>query len=80
MKVVNEGHTNKAQQLFDLAEEISCDVFEITESMDYIEGQSLADVIQAGPLPARKAAEYVKTIAEAIHFAHQHGKVDGLDK
>ncbi|MFP6693008.1 MAG: protein kinase, partial [Pirellulales bacterium] len=34
-------------------------------SMDYVEGQSLADVIQAGPLPARKAAECMKTIAEA---------------
>ena len=42
-------------------------------SMDYVEGQSLADVIQSGPLPARKAAEYVKTIAEAVHFAHQRG-------
>jgi tRNA A-37 threonylcarbamoyl transferase component Bud32 len=42
-------------------------------SMDYIEGQSLAEVIRAGPLPARKAAEYVKTVAEAVHFAHQRG-------
>lgn len=42
-------------------------------SMDYIEGQSLAAVIQEGPLPARKAAEYVKTIAGAVHFAHQRG-------
>lgn len=42
-------------------------------SMDYVEGQSLADVIQDGPLPARKAAEYLKTIAEAVHFAHQRG-------
>jgi serine/threonine protein kinase len=42
-------------------------------SMDYVEGQSLANVIQAGPPPARKAAEYVKTIAEAVHFAHQRG-------
>jgi predicted Ser/Thr protein kinase len=42
-------------------------------SMDYVEGQSLAELIQAGPLPARKAAEYVRTIAEAVHFAHQRG-------
>ncbi len=42
-------------------------------SMDYVEGPSLADVIQAGPLPVRKAAEYMKTIAEAVHFAHQRG-------
>jgi serine/threonine protein kinase len=42
-------------------------------SMDYVEGQSLAEVIHAGPLPAQKAAEYVKIIAEAVHFAHQRG-------
>jgi len=42
-------------------------------SMDYVEGQSLADVIQNGPLPAQKSAAYVKTIAEAVHFAHQRG-------
>ncbi len=42
-------------------------------SMDYVEGQSLAEMIQKGPLPARKAAEYVKTLAEAVHFAHQRG-------
>jgi tRNA A-37 threonylcarbamoyl transferase component Bud32 len=42
-------------------------------SMDYVEGQNLADVIRAGPLPAQKAAEYLKTIAKAVHFAHQRG-------
>lgn len=42
-------------------------------SMDYVEGQSLAEVIREGPLPAQKAAEYVKTIAEAVHFAHRRG-------
>ncbi len=39
--------------------------------MEYIEGQSLADLIRSGPLPPAKAAHYVKTIAEAIHYAHQ---------
>ncbi|MEO1994517.1 MAG: serine/threonine-protein kinase [Planctomycetaceae bacterium] len=42
-------------------------------SMDYVAGQTLADIIQNGPLPARKAAQYAETIAEAIHFAHQQG-------
>ncbi|HKQ40521.1 MAG TPA: serine/threonine-protein kinase, partial [Verrucomicrobiae bacterium] len=40
-------------------------------SMDYIEGRSLAEVIRDQPLPAREAAEYLKTVAEAIHYAHQ---------
>jgi len=42
-------------------------------SMDYIEGRSLAEVISRTPLPAERAARYVKIIAEAIHYAHEHG-------
>ncbi len=42
-------------------------------SMDYVEGQSLGDVVRRTPLPAQQAVRYVKTIAEAIHYAHQHG-------
>src|SRR5881409_1951879 len=42
-------------------------------SMDYIKGRNLAELAREGPLPARQAALYLKTIAEAIHFAHQRG-------
>jgi WD40 repeat protein/predicted Ser/Thr protein kinase len=42
-------------------------------SMDYIEGQSLAELVREKPLPARRAARYVKIIAEAIAYAHQKG-------
>ncbi len=42
-------------------------------SMDYVEGESLARKLEEGPLPAARAAGYLKTIAEAIHFAHQRG-------
>jgi len=42
-------------------------------SMDYVEGRSLAEVVRENPLPARTAAEYVRTIAEAIHYAHEQG-------
>jgi tRNA A-37 threonylcarbamoyl transferase component Bud32 len=42
-------------------------------SMDYIAGRSLAEVINRTPLPAGRAARYVKIIAEAIHHAHQRG-------
>ena len=42
-------------------------------SMDYIEGRSLAEIVRENPLPARKAAEYVREIAEAVHYAHGKG-------
>ena len=42
-------------------------------AMDYVEGQSLAKLLANGPLPARSAASYLKTIAEAIHYAHERG-------
>ncbi len=42
-------------------------------SMEFVDGQNLADVVRQQPLPARRAAGYVKTIAEAVHHAHQRG-------
>ena len=36
-------------------------------AMDYVEGSTLAQLVAKGPLPARLAATYLKTIAEAIH-------------
>ena len=42
-------------------------------SMDYVEGKSLAEMVREHPLPAKQAAAYLKTIAEAIHYAHQEG-------
>jgi len=42
-------------------------------SMDYIDGPSLAELVRQHPLTPGKAAAYVKTIAEAIHYAHEQG-------
>jgi eukaryotic-like serine/threonine-protein kinase len=42
-------------------------------SMDFVEGQTLADIVRDKPLSAQKAATYLKSIAEAVHFAHKHG-------
>jgi hypothetical protein len=41
--------------------------------MDYVAGPSLAGLVGHQPLPARRAAGYLKTIAEAIHYAHERG-------
>ncbi|MCI0535272.1 MAG: serine/threonine protein kinase [Verrucomicrobiales bacterium] len=42
-------------------------------SMDYVQGQNLAQLVGNRPLPPQKAAGYVKLIAEAIHYAHGQG-------
>jgi len=42
-------------------------------AMEYIPGRSLAEVVRRTPIAAGRAARYVKTIAETIHYAHQQG-------
>ncbi|HSU56829.1 MAG TPA: protein kinase [Candidatus Dormibacteraeota bacterium] len=42
-------------------------------SMEYVEGGNLATLVCEKPLPAKRAADYVKTIAGAIHYAHEQG-------
>jgi serine/threonine-protein kinase len=42
-------------------------------SMDYVEGKNLAQLVRDQPLAAQRAAAYVKTIAEAIHYANERG-------
>lgn len=42
-------------------------------TMEFVDGQTLADLVRAGPLPARRAAGYVRTVAEAVDYAHRQG-------
>jgi eukaryotic-like serine/threonine-protein kinase len=42
-------------------------------SMDFVEGKNLSELVKSGPLSPRQAARYLKSIAEAIHYAHQKG-------
>lgn len=44
-------------------------------SMAYVEGQSLAARIAGGPLAPDLAADIVKAVAEAVHYAHQRGVI-----
>lgn len=42
-------------------------------SMDYVPGQTLAQMLIHGPLPPRQAAALMVKVALAIHHAHTHG-------
>src|SRR5512142_3199626 len=42
-------------------------------AMDFVNGPPLSRLVTDQPLPARRAANYVKSVAEAIQYAHEHG-------
>src|SRR5262249_23266338 len=42
-------------------------------SMDYVEGQNLAQLVRDKTIPTERTARYLKIIAEALHYAHQRG-------
>lgn len=42
-------------------------------AMELVEGQNLAQLTRHHSLPPKQAARYLKTIAEAVHYAHEHG-------
>ena len=44
-------------------------------SMGFVEGKSLGEELREGPWPEREAAELVKSIAEAVAYAHGEGVI-----
>ncbi|MCI0540855.1 MAG: serine/threonine-protein kinase [Verrucomicrobiales bacterium] len=42
-------------------------------AMDFVEGKNLGDLVREQPLPGRRAAEIVRTVAEALQHAHERG-------
>jgi hypothetical protein len=42
-------------------------------SMDYVDGTGLDVLVREDPLPARRAAGYLRSIAEAVDHAHRQG-------
>ncbi|HKI32174.1 MAG TPA: WD40 repeat domain-containing serine/threonine protein kinase [Gemmataceae bacterium] len=43
--------------------------------MAFVEGQSLADLVAAGPVEPRRAAELVRQVTEGLHAVHDHGVI-----
>jgi len=44
-------------------------------SMGFVEGESLAEKVAAGPLPARQAGWLVRSVAESVQYAHERGVI-----
>ncbi len=44
-------------------------------AMEYVRGQSLAEAIQAGPLPVERVVDIVLQVCGALHEAHEQGIV-----
>jgi TolB-like protein/Tfp pilus assembly protein PilF len=42
-------------------------------SMKFVEGGQLDEVAKREPIPIRRAAELIATVARTVHYAHQHG-------
>lgn len=55
--------------VYDVGEFDGCHYF----SMQFVDGQSLSEVMRDGPLEDRQAAEYIEPICRAVHFAHEQG-------
>lgn len=58
-------------QVFDRGEHDGVSYF----TMDYVEGESLADALRRGPLPPREAAGLLRVIADAVQHAHDRGVI-----
>src|SRR5262249_22353101 len=43
--------------------------------LEFVAGNTLARQLQDAPLPAHTAAQLIRTLAQAVHYAHEHGVV-----
>jgi hypothetical protein len=75
-----ERFVTEAQAAAQLEHDHIVSVYEVGEhdgrpfySMRYVQGASLHDLLQAGPLEGGRAAAYLEPVARAVHEAHRHG-------
>ena len=71
---------NEAEAIATLRHPNIVSIYEIGEhggnhflALEFVEGRSFAEVTRERPLPARRAADYVKIIAGAVAYAHARG-------
>jgi hypothetical protein len=58
-------------QIFEVGDQQGLPYF----SLEYVDGGSLAELLNATPLPALEAAHLVEILARAMHAAHQRGVI-----
>jgi tetratricopeptide (TPR) repeat protein len=58
--------------VYEISQQQDCPFF----SLEFVEGGTLADRLKGRPQPLRQAAQFILTVARAIHVAHQNGIVD----
>src|SRR5262249_52351805 len=58
-------------QIYEIGEQDGLPFF----SLEYVEGGSLNNKLAHTPQPLRQAAELVRDLARAVHYAHQQGVV-----
>jgi serine/threonine-protein kinase len=58
-------------QIYEIGEKDGCPYL----ALEYVDGGSLDQHLKRRPLPALQAARLVRTLAQAIHHAHQHNIV-----
>ena len=59
-------------QIHDIGEQEGLHFF----SMEYVQGQSLGDLVKKqGPLPANEAVSHVIQAARGLKYAHDHGMI-----
>ena len=82
MREVRARMMREAQSVASLKHPVIMPVYEVNEDDDQvfivselIEGQTLEQLLRAGPVEADQAAEWVATLADGLHYAHQCGIV-----
>jgi WD40 repeat protein len=64
-------HHPNIVQIYEVGEAEGCPYF----SLEYVDGGSLDRKLRGHPQPPRPAAYLVRTLAQAVHYAHRHGIV-----